>query len=82
MLWFESVTVLSATIDPATFYQRSNDGSYRYGYSAGGGFNARQSATSANEVIGQYPQLLPDGRIVNFRYKAGVGGFQPTYGAG
>ncbi|XP_065076844.1 uncharacterized PE-PGRS family protein PE_PGRS54-like [Ochlerotatus camptorhynchus] len=82
VFWLESVTVFSATIDPASFYQRSNDGSYRYGYSAGGGINARQSATSANEVVGQYAQLQPDGRIVNVRYKAGVGGFQPQYGAG
>lgn len=77
-----SITVPCATVNPAPYYQRSNDGSYRYGYNAGDGFNARQSANAANEVVGQYTQLQPDGRIDNVRYKAGVGGFRPQYGAG
>lgn len=80
---FESISILSATfVDPASFYQRSNDGSYRYGYNGGGGFNARQSGNAANEVVGQYAQLQPDGRIENVRYRAGAGGFRPQYGAG
>lgn len=70
----------STTSSP--YYQRFNDGSYNYGYNAGGGFSARQSGTASNEVSGQYAQLLPDGNLVNVRYKAGVGGFRPQLGSG
>lgn len=69
----------STTSSP--YYQRFNDGSYNYGYNAGGGFSARQSGTASNEVSGQYAQLLPDGNLVNVRYKAGVGGFRPQLGS-
>ncbi|XP_038120903.1 glycine-rich cell wall structural protein 1.8 [Culex quinquefasciatus] len=76
--------VCSATwsTTPGPYYQRFNDGSYNYGYSAGGGFSARQSGTAANEVSGQFSQLLPDGKLVNVRYNAGVGGFRPQVGGG
>uniref|UniRef100_A0A1Q3FPH4 Uncharacterized protein n=2 Tax=Culex tarsalis TaxID=7177 RepID=A0A1Q3FPH4_CULTA len=76
--------VCSATwsTTPGPYYQRFNDGSYNYGYNAGGGYSARQSGTAANEVSGQYSQLLPDGKLVNVRYNAGVGGFRPQLGPG
>lgn len=73
--------VCSWRLDPVSYYQRNNDGSYKYEYDAGGGLSARQSGNAANEVEGQYAQLLPDGKLVNVRYKAGVGGFQPQSNA-